>query len=236
MAKQDRILITGANRGLGLEFTKRWLQAGHQIFALARQPQHAEALQALKSNCGERLWIGACDVSDTRSVEAAAEQVAEKTSALDLVLNNAGTYATKGGSLAELDFQEIRTVFETNSLGPLRVSRSFLPLLRQGNHRRLVHMTSLMGSIADNGSGGSYAYRISKAALNMANCNLAHELKPDGIPSVVLHPGWVRTDMGGPYAPLSIDEAVSGLIKVVESLQPKDSGAFFDYTGRRLPW
>ncbi len=230
------ILLTGASRGLGLEFTRQWLAAGHRVFALARNPEASRGLRDLSIRHPDRLVTRPCDVSDDASVAAARLRVGELTDRLDLVLNNAGTYGSQDDEPSTLDLAEARRVFEVNTLGPLRVSRAFLPLLRRGDRPRLVHITSLMGSIADNRSGSALAYRMSKAALNMASRNLALELAPNGIPSVVLHPGWVKTDMGGPRAPLPVEEAVAALIKTIDLLTAEHSGGFFDREGRPAPW
>ena len=235
-ATSRRLLVTGANRGLGLEFTRSWLAAGHRVFALARRPGDSPGLTDLIRRFPDHLHPVTCDVADDDSVTAAGTAVGALTDALDLILNGAGIIGSPGARLGALDFDEMRRVFETNSLGPLRVTRTFLPLLRRGTRPVVVHLTSLMGSIADNGSGGAWAYRLSKAALNMASRNLSHELAPDGIPSVVLHPGWVQTDMGGPGAPLPVAEAVAALTRTIERLTPEESGAFLDRDGRHLPW
>jgi NAD(P)-dependent dehydrogenase (short-subunit alcohol dehydrogenase family) len=175
-------------------------------------------------------------VGDPASVAAAGAAVAKASDSLDLVLNNAGIYGPRGGSLAELDEDAIRQVFDVNTLGPLRVTRALLPLLERGHSPRLAHMTSLMGSIADNGSGGSWPYRISKAALNMANRNIAHELEIKGIPSVVIHPGWVETDMGGSGAPLSIRESVEAMAGTLDAVTMEQRGAFLDRKGEPIAW
>jgi NAD(P)-dependent dehydrogenase (short-subunit alcohol dehydrogenase family) len=135
-----------------------------------------------------------------------------------------------------VSFDEIRRVFEVNTLAPIRVAKAFVPLLMQGEAPRIVQMTSLMGSIADNGSGGSWSYRLSKAALNMMTKNLSHELAQSAIPCICIHPGWVRTDMGGPKAPLSIGESVAALIDTIDALSMEHSGAFLDRDGKPLPW
>jgi NAD(P)-dependent dehydrogenase (short-subunit alcohol dehydrogenase family) len=164
-----------------------------------------------------------CDVADDASVEQARRTVEKAWDRIDILVNNAGTYGQRDDGLDALDFDEIRRVFEVNTLGPLRVTRAVLPLLEKGREPRAVHISSLMGSISDNGSGESYGYRMSKAALNMASRNLAHELKGTGILSVALHPGWVRTDMGGPDGRLSVEEAIAKLIRTIDSLGPSSS-------------
>lgn len=231
-----RIAVTGASRGLGLEFARQWLVAGHRVFALARDPRGSKGLARLERDHPDSLVTVACDVSDDDSVHEAARAVGERTDGLDIVLNNAGVGGWRGG-IEDLDLDDVRRVLEVNALGPLRVTRAFLPLLRRGRpQRRLVHITSLMGSIGDNQTGGSYPYRISKAALNMISVNLAHELRADGIASVVLHPGWVRTDMGGRGATLPVEDAVGALIDTIDDLTLEHSGGFYDRLGEPLPW
>lgn len=231
-----RVLLTGANRGLGLEFTRQWAAAGRRVFATCRDPDRAEALRSLAAEHPDRVTMVPCDVADEASVRDAARTVAEAADGLELVLNNAGVGGWRGG-IEELDLDEVRQVFETNALGPMRVARAFLPLLRRGRDpRRLVHITSLMGSVGDNRSGGAWPYRISKSALNMAGVNLARELAEEGIASTLLHPGWVATDMGGSGATLPVAEAVGSLIATIESLTMADTGAFYDRNGQPLPW
>ena len=234
-AEPRRCLVTGAGRGLGLEFARQWLARGDQVFALARDPRRAHALAALAREHPDRLVIAACDVASDVSVEEARRAVRERTDRLDIVVNNAGVFGTRGGTIEAVDLEEIRRVFEVNALGAIRISRSFMPLLRKGERPRLVHITSGMGSVSDNSSGGYYAYRIGKTALNMIARNLAHDLKGTGVASVALSPGWVRTDMGGAEAPLSPQESVASLVATIEGLGPEQSGGFFDRTGKPIP-
>ena len=231
-----RVALTGASRGLGLEFTRQWLAAGHRVFALARDPAGSQGLAELAREHPEALTTLPCDVTDDASVREAARAVGERTDGLEIVLNNAGVGGWRGG-IEDLALDEVRRVFEVNTLGPLRVARAFLPLLRRGRHpRRLVGITSLMGSIGDNRSGGAYPYRISKAALNMATVSLAHELRDDEIVAAVFHPGWVQTDMGGPGAALPVDEAVGALVDTIDDLSMEHTGGFYDRLGAPLPW
>jgi NAD(P)-dependent dehydrogenase (short-subunit alcohol dehydrogenase family) len=231
-----RFVVTGANRGLGLEFTRQWLQRGDEVFALARDPASSEGLRELAGKHPGRLWTALCDVADDRSVEAAASAVREVWDRVDCLLNNAGVGDRHSASVDSLDFGRLRTVFEINTLGPLRLTGALLGLLKRCPRASVVNMTSLMGSIADNGSGGAYGYRMSKAALNMATKNLAHELGKDGIVAVVLHPGWVKTDMGGPRAPLETADAIAAMVRTIDGLGPEHNGAFLDRNGGPLPW
>ena len=231
-----RIVLTGASQGLGLEFTRLWLEAGHHVFAMARSATRSAGLADLAGQYSDALHLQDVDVADDDSVSRAAEEVEKRSAALDLLLNNAGIYNVHGGSMTDLDFADWRHHMEVNALGPIRVARSFLPLLRRGNEARVINMTSLMGSIADNGSGGSWAYRMSKTALNMASRNMGHELAREGIPAVAIHPGWVQTDMGGAAAPLSIEEAVASMAATMDRFTVEQSGGFYDRHGEPMPW
>lgn len=232
-APAQRILLTGPSRGLGLGFVEQYLAQGHQVWALGRQLNPAlESLAAAHAD----LHFVAADVSDRAQVDAALAEVADQTGALDLVINNAGIAGGTSAGLGKLDEEDLRRVFDVNVLGALRVTEASLGLLRGGREPRLVHITSRMGSMADNQSGGWWAYRISKAALNMACVNSVGELRAQGIATAVLHPGWVRTDMGGSAAPLDVATAVRGMRQVIADLDLSRSGGFWDYSGAELPW
>lgn len=231
-----RIAITGASRGLGLEFARLYLEAGHRVLALARNPEKSPGLHKLTAKHAASLSCIECDVADDGSVARAAAKALGALDGLDLLINNAGTYGPRDEGLATLDFAEMRRVFEVNSIGPLRVSRAFYPLLRQSAGAKLVQITSLMGSVEDNRSGGSWSYRMSKAALNMASRNLALELAGEKLIAVAIHPGWVKTDMGGAGAPLGIEEAVRSIIETIDRLEIGQSGGFFNLHGEPQPW
>lgn len=236
VADARRIVVTGASRGIGLEYVRQWAQRGDRVFALARDPSRSTELMDLAGRFPDTLVPVPCDVADEPSVEAARRKVAGTVDGLELLVNNAGVMGA-WKTFEKLDLEEIRHHVEVNALGPLRMTRAFLPLLRAGRGvPRLVHMTSLMGSIEDNRSGNAYAYRMSKAALNMASRSLAVDLADDGIVSVVLHPGWVKTDMGGSSARLTVEEAVTSLIETIDGLGSKQSGGFYDREGQPLPW
>jgi len=218
-------LITAANRGIGLEFARQLAAAGESVIATARPGTDVAELEQLDVRI-ERL-----DVSDSASAEALAAKLGSEP--IDVLVNNAGFYP-KGGAFEELDMDSMLEAFNVNSLGAMRVTQALLPNLRLGKAKKIVQVTSKMGSMIDNNSGGSYAYRMSKAALNMFNTSLAVDLNDDGFCCAIVHPGWVQTRMGGDSAPITTEESVSGLLKVIASLKPTDSGAFFDYAGVRI--
>ena len=231
-----RVLVTGASRGIGLEYARHWLAAGARVFALAREPEGSDSLMALASGHPGQLVPVRCDVAEDESVAEARRRVGEETDGLEILINNAGVMGSHE-DLASLDLDVVRRTFEVNAVGPIRVTRAFLDLLRAGDRpRRIVNMTSLMGSIDDNRSGDAYAYRMSKAALNMATRSMAIDLSGEGIVAAVLHPGWVRTAMGGRSAPTPVEEAVASLVRTIESLDMDRSGGFYDRDGQPLPW
>jgi len=231
-----RVLVTGASRGIGLEYARQWLDAGARVFALARDPEGSAELMRLASGNPGALLAVQCDVADDASVAAARRRVGEETDGLEILINNAGVMGSHE-DLESLDLDVVRRTFEVNAIGPIRVTRAFVDLLMGGKRpRRIVNMTSLMGSIDDNRSGDAYAYRMSKAALNMATRSMAVDLSRDGVVAVVLHPGWVRTAMGGKSASTPVEEAVASLVRTIESIDMDRSGGFYDRDGQPLPW
>ena len=228
------VLITGTNRGLGLEFVRQYAAEGWQVFAACRAPDNAKELQQLSAESGGRIRVLAMDVTDTASVRAAA--AALKGEAIDLLLNSAGIGSPQNQRIGGLDYEAWTRVLDTNTLGPMRVVEAFLENVARSTLKRIVTITSGMGSLEDNMSGGSYAYRSSKAAVNMVMKSLAIDLAPRGITCVVMNPGWVRTDMGGSGGKLSPAESVTAMRPVIASLKPEDSGKFLNYTGKPYPW
>jgi NAD(P)-dependent dehydrogenase (short-subunit alcohol dehydrogenase family) len=222
------VLITGANRGLGLEFARQYAEAGWSVIGTARTPDKATELKAL----GVRVMQ--LDVADAGSVERLATDLADLP--IDLLVNNAGIANRDGMSFESLGFDGVERVLSVNTIGPMRVTRALLPNLRLGRAKQIVSITSGLGSIEENTSGGYYGYRESKAALNMFNRSLAAELGDEGFTCVVMSPGWVKTDMGGPDADLSPAESITGMRKVIAGLTPEDSGSFQRYDGTTMPW
>jgi NAD(P)-dependent dehydrogenase (short-subunit alcohol dehydrogenase family) len=223
------ILITGASRGLGLEFVRQYAADGDRVIAACRDPSAATALKAVT---GDVRVVG-LDVADGGSIRALADGLANEP--IDILLNNAGVYG-KAQSLGKMDYAAWEDVFRVNTIGPMHLTDALVPRIAAGKRKIVAAVTSLMGSISDNSSGGYYAYRSSKAALNAVFKSLAIDLKPRGITAVVLHPGWVKTDMGGENAPLEAPESVRGMRAVLARLTNADTGRFFDYQGRELPW
>jgi NAD(P)-dependent dehydrogenase (short-subunit alcohol dehydrogenase family) len=228
------ILVTGANRGLGLEFARQYAAEGWQVYAACRTPNAAKELQRIAAESGGRIRVLEMNVTDTASVRAASAGL--KGEAIDLLLNNAGVGGPPNQRLGSLDYEAWAKVLDVNTLGPMRVVEAFLDNVAKSRLRQIVTITSGMGSIGDNTSGGSYAYRSSKTAVNMVMKSLAIDLAPRGITCVVMNPGWVRTDMGGPGGKISPAESIKAIRSVIAALRPEDSGKFLNYTGKPYPW
>jgi NAD(P)-dependent dehydrogenase (short-subunit alcohol dehydrogenase family) len=225
------VLITGANRGLGLEFSKQYRAAGWKVIATARRPEEAADLKAL----GEGVRIVTLDVTRPESVAALAATLAKTP--IDLLINNAGQgVGLEPGALGALKIDDFERVMQVNAIGPVRVTQALLPSLRAGKGKVIVGISSGLGSLEWNRSGGYYGYRESKVALEMFMRRLAAELKGEGFICIALDPGWVKTDMGGPNAPLTPPESVAGMRKVLDGLKPEDTGKFWSHDGTLDPW
>jgi len=228
------ILITGANRGLGLEFARQYLDEGYAVIAACRHPDKAQALRQLERDSKGGCTLLELDVADGASVRHAAARLPQ--TAIDILINCAGVIGADGQSIGSLDYDDWRQVLEVNLIGPARVCEAFLEHVAQSERRLIITITSGMGSLADNTSGGSIPYRTSKAAVNMLMRSAAIDLKSRGFTLVVLNPGWVKTDMGGPNAKLSPGESVGAMRLLIAKLGPKDTGRFYNYDGREYPW
>jgi NAD(P)-dependent dehydrogenase (short-subunit alcohol dehydrogenase family) len=230
-----RTLVTGANRGIGLELVRQLRDRGDEVEACARKPAEARALAAL---AGDRVRLHPLDVADPASVRALASSLGD--TALDLVFNVAGVYGGAGRSLGQLADDlavgDVLATFDINAAGALRVVVALLPHVRRGTAKKLVHVSSTLGSIGDNTSGGFYAYRMSKAALNMMSRSLAADLRGEGITSLVINPGWVQTDMGGPGATTPVTDSVAAILREVDRATLADSGEFLNWRGNRIGW
>jgi NAD(P)-dependent dehydrogenase (short-subunit alcohol dehydrogenase family) len=232
--ESSSILVTGANRGLGLEFVRQYAQAGWKTYAACRSPKSAKELKALQDQHADRITILSVDVTDAASVRTAAEKL--RGEPIDLLLNNAGVGSPPAQKIGSLDYAAWSQVLDANVLGPARMIEAFVENVAKGRDKRIVTVTSRMGSIADNSSGGSYAYRSSKAGVNAVMKSFSIDLAPRGITCVVVHPGWVRTDMGGAGGKLAPAESVKSLRALVDGLSLTHSGKFFNVDGEVLPW
>lgn len=229
MAKN--VFITGANRGIGLGLVHHYLAKGSTVFAAARNPDASREFWELERDYGTRFRPVALDVTSDTEASEAAKRLGDEP--LDLLINNAGILP-KEEAFADVSLENMRRAFEVNVLGPMRVTQKLLANLTKSRRPVVVTISSKMGSITDNGSGGSYAYRTSKTAVNMVNKSFTCDHPK--IIAVVLHPGWVQTDMGGKGARTTIEESVTGLGRVIDELKPSDSGHFFDFQGKEIPW
>jgi len=228
-------LITGTNRGIGLEFSRQYAADGWRVLACSRHPEKSDALNKLAAQYPEQIIIHALDVSDHVQIDRLAQALAGES--IDLLVNNAGIYpdSDKGG-FGHTDYADWLQAFRVNTMATLKMAESFATQITRSEQKTIVTITSKMGSIADNGGGGSYLYRSSKAAVNMVVKSLAIDLKPIGIIAAVFHPGWVRTEMGGPNALITAEKSVSGIRHVIARLAIADSGKFFAYDGQVIPW
>jgi NAD(P)-dependent dehydrogenase (short-subunit alcohol dehydrogenase family) len=216
------VLITGANRGIGLEFARQYAADGCKVIGAARRPDAAGELHRLG------VEVQQLDAADPASIAALAASLAGRP--IDLLIANAGVF---GGN--DLDPAAWEEVLRTNLIGPTLLAQTLRPNVAASGLKRMVALTSAMASIAETG-GGQIPYRSSKAALNMAWRNLALDYARDGIAVAVISPGWVQTDMGGPNATISVEESVAGMRRVIEALSPRQSGRFLSWDGRELPW
>jgi NAD(P)-dependent dehydrogenase (short-subunit alcohol dehydrogenase family) len=228
------MLITGASRGLGLEFVAQGHARGWRIFASCRNPDEARDLAALAARAQGRVTVHQLDVRSLAQVRRLANELAGQP--IDIVVNNAGVYGPRPQGLGQTDDQAWAEALETNVTGSFRVAEAFADHVAASTHRLIVTLSSRLASIGENTSGGEYIYRAAKAGANAVVRSLAVDLAGRGIVCVALSPGWVRTDMGGPAAPLSVAESVAGMLNVITSLGPADSGRFLVYDGRGMPW
>ena len=221
------ILITGAGRGLGLEFARQYAAAGWSVVAGVRDASRATDLAELT------VETVALDMADAESIRQAAESLRGRS--FDVLLNNAGVYG-ESQQFGHISSEEWERVMLVNAIAPLKMAEAFLPHLLAGQKKLMVFLTSKMGSIADNSSGGSYIYRSSKAALNAAVKSLSIDLAPQGVTTLLLHPGWVKTDMGGPNAMLTPATSIEAMRGLIDGTEPGQKLKFLNYDGQDLPW
>jgi len=227
------ILITGANRGIGLKLTEQFAEDGWQVLACCRNPADAEQLRALAER-GLAIELHALDVTNYDQMATLADQLRGKS--IDVLLSNAGIYGSKGAGFGKVDAEEWRQVLEVNTIAPLILVQAFVEQVAASQQKLVAIISSKVGSIADNSSGGSYMYRSSKTAVNQVVKSLSIDLAERAISVISLHPGWVQTDMGGPNAEISTDQSVSGLKSILQSAGLAQSGHFIEYNGNNIPW
>jgi NAD(P)-dependent dehydrogenase (short-subunit alcohol dehydrogenase family) len=231
------VFVTGADAGLGLSLVKRFLQGGYAVFAGVHRS--AVDLNGLAGEYGDSLALIPLDVADVDSVRGAARQVHERTSALDIIVNNAGIHLKDSQqSLEQLDFadQQFQQTMEVNTFGPLHIVQQFYSLLEKGEQKLILNISSEAGSISDCQRENQFAYCMSKAALNMQSKILQNYLKPRGFKVLAVHPGWMRTNMGGPDAALDPDQSANGIFQLAAREWKADDPIYLDFRGDPLPW
>lgn len=228
------VLITGANRGLGLEFTRQYAAEGWQVLACCRDPQNAHTLNALARQHPDRIQAHALDVAELSAIDGLAHALHETP--IDLIINNAGIYPDRHLGFGQTDYEAWMMAFLVNAMAPMKIVEAFVSHLQKGQGKLVATVSSKMGSLEDNTSGGCYLYRSSKSAVNMVMKSLSLDLAAQGIRAVTLHPGWVKTDMGGPDALITAEESVRGMRQVLANATSVDSGRFIGYDGQTVPW
>src|SRR5262245_44243171 len=210
------ILVTGANRGLGLEFVRQYAADGWRVFACARRPDEAKELRALADGARGRVSLHRLEVADFSQIEALAREL--KAEAIDVLLNNAGVYGPNKMFFGQIDYKAWAEIFVINTMAPLRMAECFIENVVRSERKIIASISSTMGSIARNAEGRHYLYRSSKAALNMVMKSLSIDLRPRGVIAVAICPGWVQTDMGGANAPLKPEQSIIGMRRVFARL------------------
>lgn len=232
----EHVLVTGANRGLGYEFARQYAEAGACVLATCREPDRADALAALARAHAGRVEVVALDVTHheaSAGVAAAVERVFDGR--LDILVNNAGL-SPRGERLGNIDADDMLAVLHVNTVAPLLLIQALRPALERSSRPRVANISSSMGSLGERDYGRHYSYGASKAGLNMVTRAAAHDLADTGVCVVSLHPGWVRTDLGGAHAHLAPEESVAGMRGVIDRLSRADSGRFLTWTGDPHPW
>lgn len=227
------VLITGASRGIGLEFARQYGAEGWRVLATCRDPAAAPELGAIAQASDGRMTVHALDVRDRARVAALAAELAGEP--LDILLNNAGAMGSRPQGLGQIDDAVWAEVLDINIMGPFRMAEAFVDHVAAGERKLIVTLSSRMGSMAEN-TGGSYIYRSSKAGVNAVVTSLAIDLAERGIVSMCFHPGWVQTDMGGANAAVTPKESVAGMRRVIDGLGPKDNGRFYNHDGSPIAW
>lgn len=228
------ILITGTNRGIGLKLTKIFAENNWNVIACCRKPEKADELNdiAKKHN---NIEIHKLDVSDFNNIEALGKSLKERS--IDILLNNAGVYGSdKGQFFGNIDYTSFKDTFKINTLAPLKICEVLINQIKSSDKKVVAIVTSMMGSITLNTDGKQFIYRVTKCAANMVVKCLSNELKNDSISVVAIHPGWVKTDMGGKDAPVTPEDSAKGIFNVLTKIDKSSTGKFIDFQGNELPW
>lgn len=228
------VVVTGCNRGIGLELVRQLIERGDMVFAGARQPERSPELLALAAGNPDRLSVLPLDVTRAAHRENLAATIGHRP--VDLLINNAGVYGPAPDRFGETEEDGWLDTFRVNTIAPRQITETLLPQLLLSQKPRVVLMSSKMGSMGDNGSGGSYIYRSSKAALNAVGVSMARDLAGQGIVTLILHPGWVLTDMGGPDAEITVTQSVGAMLQSIDTASTADNGRFIDIDGSTIPW
>ena len=227
------LLITGANRGIGLELCKQYLDKNWEVHACCRNPKNAKELNTLADK-NKTLTIHELEVTDEAQMDALKKALKNKP--VDILINNAGVHALGASQFGKTDDKAWEEAVAVNLIAPMKMMEHFVENVSISDKKIIASMSSKMGSMDDNGSGGAYAYRATKAALNAIMVSAAHDLRHLDITALILHPGWVRTDMGGPHGEISVEQSAQMLRKILSECDISDSGKFFDIDGTVIPW
>lgn len=230
---QKIVVVTGVSRGLGLELCRQYLAEGTKVYGCCRSPEQSQKLLELKRSAGYQFELVPLDITQPGMIHNLQYVIEEP---IDILINNAGIYGPSGLSYDEVTVDPWMEVLRVDAVAPMMVTQALVEKVAQSHDKKIIMMSSKMGSMGDNQKGGSYIYRSAKAALNAVGKSLAVDLAEKGISVGILHPGWVQTDMGGANAILSVPESVNGLRKVIGNLKMSDSGKFLNYDGTPIPW
>ena len=227
------VLVTGANRGIGLEFVKHYLGRGDRVIGTYRDTVSSKELIQMGED-HDSLEILTLDVGSDKSLKDFPNQLGDQP--IDIFINNAGVFGPRNSTFNNVDEKNWIPALRINAIAPLLLTQLIIENLRKSSLKKLIYITSKMGSIDDNKGGGSYVYRSSKTALNAVVKSISVDLADEGMLVALLHPGWVRTDMGGPNGLIDTNTSVSGMIKVIDGLEQTRSGSFFNYDGAEISW
>lgn len=228
------ILVTGANRGIGLELARQYAADGWRVNACCRDPEGADELRSLAASADGRIVLHRLDVTDDDQIAALAARLNGRP--IDILFNNAGVYGQVDAWFGNTRRDDWLAALNVNTISPMKVMEALVDNVADSDLKLIATLSSKMGSMADNRSGGSYVYRSTKAGLNAVMVSAAHDLKPRGITAVILHPGWVRTDMGGPNGEISVAESVAAMRRTLSRVGPEDAGSFYEIDGSIIPW